>query len=120
MFPLISATLQGDGASRMHAYSAAELAGLAYLSINVSKMGFVAAQNDLSEGGAWTNSTVVPGVELARSRARAAPAWRRPLAARPCRYGRTTTVPTMPSPSWMVQMYRKVPGAVNLIEIRVV
>ncbi len=44
MFPLISALLQGDGASRMHAYSAAQLEGLAYLSINVYKTGFVTAQ----------------------------------------------------------------------------
>ena len=44
MFPLISATLQGDDASRMSAYSAAQLEGLAYLSINVSKTGFVTAQ----------------------------------------------------------------------------
>ncbi len=44
MFPLISAVLQGDGASRMQAYSAAQLEGLAYLSINVYKTGFVTAQ----------------------------------------------------------------------------
>ena len=44
MFPLISAMLQGDGASHMQAYSAAQLEGLAYLSINVYKMGFVTAQ----------------------------------------------------------------------------
>ena len=44
MFPLISAMLQGDGASRMQAYSAAQLEGLAYLSINVYKTGFVTAQ----------------------------------------------------------------------------
>jgi len=44
MFPLVSAMLQGDGASRMQAYSAAQLEGLAYLSINVYKMGFVTAQ----------------------------------------------------------------------------
>jgi hypothetical protein len=44
MFPLISALLQGGGASRMQAYSAAQLEGLAYLSINVYKTGFVTAQ----------------------------------------------------------------------------
>jgi hypothetical protein len=44
MFPLISAMLLGDGASRMHAYSAAQLEGLAYLSINVYKTAFVTAQ----------------------------------------------------------------------------
>jgi len=44
MFPLISALLQGDEASRMQAYSAAQLEGLAYLSINVYKTGFVTAQ----------------------------------------------------------------------------
>jgi hypothetical protein len=44
MFPLISALLQGDGASRMQAYSATQLEGLAYLSINVYKTGFVTAQ----------------------------------------------------------------------------
>jgi len=44
MFPLVSAMLQGDGASRMQAYSAAQLEGLAYLSINVYKTGFVTAQ----------------------------------------------------------------------------
>lgn len=44
MLPLISAMLQGDGASHMQAYSAAQLQGLAYLSINVYKTGFVAAQ----------------------------------------------------------------------------
>ena len=41
---LISAMLQGDAASHMQAYSAAQLEGLAYLSINVYKMGFVTAQ----------------------------------------------------------------------------
>ena len=41
---LISALLQGDAASHMQAYSAAQLEGLAYLSINVYKMGFVTAQ----------------------------------------------------------------------------
>ena len=44
MFPLISAMLLGDGASRMQAFSAAQLEGLAYLSINVYKTGFVTAQ----------------------------------------------------------------------------
>jgi hypothetical protein len=44
MFPLVSAMLQGDGASHMQAYSAAQLEGLAYLSINVYKTGFVTAQ----------------------------------------------------------------------------
>jgi hypothetical protein len=44
MFPLVSAMLQGDGASHMQAYSAAQLEGLAYLSISVYKTGFVTAQ----------------------------------------------------------------------------
>ena len=44
MFPLLSALLQGDGASHMQAYSAAQLEGLAYLSINVYRTGFVTAQ----------------------------------------------------------------------------
>ena len=44
MFPLISALLLGDGSSRMQAYSAAQLDGLAYLSIDVYKTGFVTAQ----------------------------------------------------------------------------
>ncbi len=44
MFPLISAVLQGDGGSHMQAYSSAQLEGLAYLSINVYKTGFVTAQ----------------------------------------------------------------------------
>ena len=44
MFPLISALLQGDAASRMQVYSAAQLEGLAYLSIDVYKTGFVTAQ----------------------------------------------------------------------------
>ncbi len=44
MFPLISALLLGDGASRMQAYSAAQLEGLAFLSINLYKTGFVTAQ----------------------------------------------------------------------------
>ena len=43
-FPLISALLQGDAASHMQGYSAAQLAGLAYLSINLYKTGFVTAQ----------------------------------------------------------------------------
>ncbi len=44
MLPLVSALLQGDDASRMQAYSATQLEGLAYLSINVYKTGFVTAQ----------------------------------------------------------------------------
>jgi hypothetical protein len=44
MFPLISALLQGDAASHLQAYSAAQLEGMAYLSINVYKTGFVTAQ----------------------------------------------------------------------------
>ena len=44
MLPLISAMLQGDGASRMQAFSTTQLEGLAYLSINVYKTGFVTAQ----------------------------------------------------------------------------
>ena len=44
MLPLVSAMLQGDAASHMEAYSAAQLEGLAYLSINVYKLGFVTAQ----------------------------------------------------------------------------
>jgi len=44
MFPLISALLLGDGSSRMQAYSAAQLEGLAYLSINLYRTGFVTAQ----------------------------------------------------------------------------
>ena len=44
MFPLISALLQGDQTSHMQAYSSAQLAGLAYLSIGVYKTGFVTAQ----------------------------------------------------------------------------
>jgi hypothetical protein len=44
MLSLISAMLQGDAASNMQAYSAAQLEGLAYLSINVYKAGFVTAQ----------------------------------------------------------------------------
>lgn len=41
---LVSAMLQGDAASHMQAYSAAQLEGLAYLSINVYKAGWVTAQ----------------------------------------------------------------------------
>jgi Domain of unknown function (DUF4386) len=41
---LVSAMLQGDAASHMQAYSAAQLEGLAYLSINVYKTGWVTAQ----------------------------------------------------------------------------
>ena len=44
MIPLVSAMLQGDGASHMRAYSAAQLEGLAYLSIDVYKTSFVTAQ----------------------------------------------------------------------------
>ena len=44
MLPLVSAMLQGDAASHMQAYSAGQLEGLAYLSINVYKTGFVTAQ----------------------------------------------------------------------------
>jgi hypothetical protein len=44
MLSLISAMLLGDAASNMQAYSAAQLEGLAYLSINVYKAGFVTAQ----------------------------------------------------------------------------
>lgn len=44
MFPLVSALLQGDGASHMQTYSAAQQEGLAYLSISVYKTGFVMAQ----------------------------------------------------------------------------
>ncbi len=44
MLSLVSALLQGDEASHMQAYSAAQLEGLAYLSINVYKAGWVTAQ----------------------------------------------------------------------------
>ena len=44
MLSLVSALLQGDAASHMQAFSAAQLEGLAYLSINVYKAGFVTAQ----------------------------------------------------------------------------
>lgn len=50
MLSLVSAMLQGDTASHMQAYSAAQLEGLAYLSINVYKTGFVTAQLFF---GAW-------------------------------------------------------------------
>jgi Domain of unknown function (DUF4386) len=44
MLSLVSAMLPGDAASHLQAYSAAQLEGLAYLSINVYKTGFVTAQ----------------------------------------------------------------------------
>ena len=44
MLSLVSALLLGDGASHMQAYSAAQLEGLALLSINVYKTGWVTAQ----------------------------------------------------------------------------
>jgi hypothetical protein len=44
MLGLVSALLLGDASSHMQAYSAAQLEGLAYLSINVYKAGFVTAQ----------------------------------------------------------------------------
>ncbi len=44
MLGLVSAMLQGDAANQMQAYSAAQLEGLAYLSINVYKTGWVTAQ----------------------------------------------------------------------------
>jgi len=44
MFPLISALLQGDAATHLQAFPAAQLEGLAYLSISVYKTGFVTAQ----------------------------------------------------------------------------
>jgi hypothetical protein len=44
LMPLISALLQGDAASHMQAFSAGQLEGIAYLSINVYKLGFVTAQ----------------------------------------------------------------------------
>jgi hypothetical protein len=44
MLSLVSAMLQGDATSHMQAYSAAQLEGLAYLSINVYKAGWVTAQ----------------------------------------------------------------------------
>jgi Domain of unknown function (DUF4386) len=50
MFPLIAALLLGDDASRMQAFSAAQLEGLSFLSINLYKTGFVTAQLYF---GAW-------------------------------------------------------------------
>lgn len=50
MLPLLSAMLQADPASSMGAYSAAQLEGLARLSVNVYKTGFVTAQLFF---GAW-------------------------------------------------------------------
>lgn len=44
MLSLVSAMFLGGGASYMQAYSAAQLEGLAYLSINVYKTGWVTAQ----------------------------------------------------------------------------
>ena len=44
MLWLVSAMVQADGASHLQAYSAAQLEGLAYLSINVYKTGSVTAQ----------------------------------------------------------------------------
>ena len=44
MLGLVSALLQSDASSHMGAYSAAQLEGLAYLSINVYKAGWVTAQ----------------------------------------------------------------------------
>jgi Domain of unknown function (DUF4386) len=44
MFPLLSALLLGDGSSRMQDFSTAQLEGLAYLSINLYRTGFVTAQ----------------------------------------------------------------------------
>lgn len=44
MLPLIFALLLSDGASGMQVFSAAQLEGLAYLSSNVYKIGFVTAQ----------------------------------------------------------------------------
>ena len=50
MLGLVSALLQGDASSHMQAYSAPQLEGLAYLSINVYKTGWVTAQLFF---GAW-------------------------------------------------------------------
>ena len=50
MLWLLSALLQGDEDSHMQGYSAAQLEGMAYLSINVYKMGWVTAQLFF---GAW-------------------------------------------------------------------
>jgi hypothetical protein len=44
MLSLVSAMLQGDAASHMQAFSATQVEGLAYLSINVYKTGWVTAQ----------------------------------------------------------------------------
>lgn len=44
MLGLVSALLQGDAASHMQSFSAAQLEGLAYLSIGVYKAGWVTAQ----------------------------------------------------------------------------
>jgi uncharacterized membrane protein YozB (DUF420 family) len=44
MLSLVSAMLQGDAANHMQAYSAAQLEGLALLSINVYKTGLITAQ----------------------------------------------------------------------------
>ena len=44
MLGLVSALLQGDASSHMQAYSAAQMEGLAYLSISTYKMGWVTAQ----------------------------------------------------------------------------
>jgi hypothetical protein len=44
MFPLISALLLGDSSSRMQDFSPAQLEGLAFLSINLYRTGFVTAQ----------------------------------------------------------------------------
>ena len=44
MLGLVSALLQGEATSHMQAWSAAQLEGLAYLSINVYKAGWVTAQ----------------------------------------------------------------------------
>ncbi len=44
MFPLMAAVLLGDDASRMQAYSEAQVEGLTFLSINLYKTGFITAQ----------------------------------------------------------------------------
>jgi len=44
MFPLVSAMLLGDPSSDMQAYTVTQVEGLAHLSINVYKTGFVTAQ----------------------------------------------------------------------------
>jgi hypothetical protein len=44
MLPLVSAMLLGDPSSYMQPYSTAQVQGLAYLSINAYKTGFVTAQ----------------------------------------------------------------------------